>query len=214
MAEKVECPLCGSSEYRHHHRDERRDYFRCTECQLVFVPAKQRLTSDEEKAVYDQHQNHPDDPNYRKFLTQIFEPVCELIKPPACGLDFGSGPGPTLSLMFIEAGYHMTIYDPIYATDKSALETEYDFITATEVFEHLFFPGKEIEKLISILKPGGWLGVMTRRIPLDKNFADWHYIRDPTHVCFYTEKTFYWIANRYNLRLKYSDNDVYLLQKK
>lgn len=214
MIEKVECPLCNSSKFKHYHRDERRDYFRCTECHLVFVPASQRLSIDEEKAVYDQHENYPDDPDYRKFLSQMVTPICDRIKPPACGLDFGSGPGPTLSLMFSEAGYNMGIYDPVYAPDKSALESEYYFITATEVFEHLFFPGKELEKLISILKPGGWLGVMTKRIPSDLKFSDWHYIRDPTHVCFYAEKTFHWIASRYNLRLNCSDNDVYLLQKK
>lgn len=214
MIEKVECPLCCNLKYKHHHRDDRRDYFRCTECHLVFVPAKQRLTIDEEKLVYDQHENHPDDPGYRKFLSQIFAPVCELIKSPARGLDFGAGPGPTLSLMFAEAGYDMAIYDPVYAPDESVLVAEYDFITATEVFEHLFFPGKEIEKLISILKPSGWLGVMTGRIPSECKFSDWHYIRDPTHVCFYAEKTFHWIASRYNLRLNLLDNDVYLLQKK
>ena len=214
MIEKLECPLCGRSKSKHYHRDARRDYFCCAECHLVFIPPDQRLNIIEEKAVYDQHQNKPDDPDYRKFLAQIFAPVCAHIKPPARGLDFGSGPGPTLSLMFLEAGYNMAIYDPVYAPDESAFKSEYHFITATEVFEHLFFPGKEIERLTSILKPGGWLGVMTSRIPTELKFSDWHYIRDPTHVCFYTEKTFYWIASRYNLRLNYSGNDVYLLQKK
>lgn len=214
MTDSIECPLCNASKYKHHHRDERRDYYLCAECHLVFVPGSQRLTIDEEKAVYDLHENHPDDSGYRKFLSRIFTAVCERVKPPAFGMDFGAGPGPTLSLMFAEAGYGMAIYDPVYASDESVLTAEYNFITATEVFEHLFFPGKEIEKLISILKPGGWLAVMTGRIPSECQFSDWHYIRDPTHVCFYTEKTFHWIASRYNLRLNYSDNNVYLLQKK
>jgi hypothetical protein len=128
-------------------------------------PAEQHISADEEKARYDQHNNHPDDPDYRAFLSRIFVPMQQRLNPGSCGLDFGSGPGPTLSLMFEEAGHRMTIYDHFYAPTSSTLDQPYDFITATEVVEHLHRPGLELERLWSLLNPSGLLGVMTQLVP-------------------------------------------------
>ncbi len=207
------CPLCASADHASYHRDARRDYRRCRRCALVFVPPHQRLGPDAEKAVYDRHENSPDDPGYRRFLSRLFDPLAARLAPGARGLDFGAGPGPTLSVMFEEAGHPMAIYDPFYAPDAAALERTYDFITATEVVEHLFAPGRELERLLGLLAPGGWLGLMTKRLESAEAFADWHYILDPTHVCFFGEATFRWLAERWQLRVTFPAADVVLLQK-
>ncbi|MFG6136546.1 class I SAM-dependent methyltransferase [Halomonas sp. B23F22_10] len=208
------CPLCASTDHAPYHRDARRDYRRCRRCALVFVPAHQRLGPAEEKAVYDQHQNSPDDPGYRRFLSRLFEPLAAKLSPGARGLDFGAGPGPTLSVMFEEAGHPMAIYDAFYAPDAAALERTYDFITSTEVVEHLFAPGAELERLLGLLAPGGWLGLMTKRVPPGvEAFAGWHYILDPTHVCFFDEASFRWLADRWQLTVSFPAGDVVLLQK-
>ena len=88
------------------------------------------------------------------------------------GLDFGSGPGPTLSIMFREAGYPMEIYDYFYAPNTDVLNNQYDFITATEVIEHLRHPIQTLNLLWKILKPGGVLGIMTETVPDHKLFSD------------------------------------------
>ena len=90
------CPLCGSEETSAFFQDWR-DYLRCSACLLVFVPPQQFVTSEAEKALYDLHQNSPDDPRYRRFLARIFDPLSARLVPGNHGLDFGSGPGPTLS---------------------------------------------------------------------------------------------------------------------
>ncbi|MCE9682723.1 class I SAM-dependent methyltransferase [Halomonas alkalisoli] len=208
------CPLCASAETTHFHRDTRRDYYRCTDCRLVFVPAAQRLAPEAEKAVYDQHRNSPDDIGYRQFLSRLYTPLRERLAPGACGLDFGAGPGPTLSVMFEEAGHPMAIYDPFYAPDPAALERHYDFVTATEVAEHLFEPGPELERLASLLRPAGWLGLMTKRVTTQQAFTRWHYILDPTHVCFFSEASFAWLADHLGMRVEFPAADVALLQKR
>ncbi|UYG06534.1 class I SAM-dependent methyltransferase [Halomonas sp. M4R1S46] len=208
------CPLCASPETAPYHRDARRDYRACRECALVFVPAHQRLAPADEKAVYDRHQNSPDDAGYRRFLSRLFDPLVARLAPGARGLDFGAGPGPTLSVMFEEAGHPMAIYDPFYAPDTRVLERTYDFITATEVVEHLFAPGRELERLVERLAPGGWLGLMTKRVSTPEAFAGWHYILDPTHVCFFSEATFTWLAGRLDMRVHFPANDVVLLQRR
>ena len=128
-------------------------------------------------------------------------------------MDFGSGPGPTLSAMFEDVGHSMTLYDPFYASDQSALDKRYDFITATEVVEHLHEPGRELERLWACLKPGGLLAVMTSLADDCEAFAKWHYIQDPTHVCFFHQETFKWWAAERQAGLTFADNDVMLFYK-
>ncbi|MCE8016027.1 class I SAM-dependent methyltransferase [Halomonas sp. MCCC 1A17488] len=208
------CPLCASPDSRLFHRDARRDYYRCGNCRLAFVPPEQHLSPEQEKAVYDQHENHPDDPGYRRFLARLFVPLRSRLTPGARGLDFGAGPGPTLSLMFEEAGHPMAIYDPFYAPDPAVLERRYDFVTATEVVEHLFEPGRELERLAAMLPEGGWLGLMTKRMTDEAAFARWHYILDPTHVCFFSEASFEWLAQRLGMSVEFPAADVALLQQR
>lgn len=209
----MSCPLCNSPAHEPFCEDRLRPYRRCRTCELVFVPASHRLDAAAEKGVYDQHQNDPADPQYRQFLSRLFGPVAARVPAGAEGLDFGAGPGPTLSVMFEEVGHRMRIYDPFYAPEPAVLQRTYDFITASEVVEHLFQPGEEFGRLWACLRPGGWLGVMTRRQPPGPEFAAWHYKNDPTHVCFYAEATFAWIARNFGARLEFAGEDVILLQK-
>jgi len=195
------------------YQDSHRDYFRCQICNLVFVPSAQFLSAEDEKARYDLHQNSPDDQDYRRFLSRIFIPMQELLAPGSRGLDFGSGPGPTLSKMFEEVGHSMAIYDHFYARNSSVLEKQYDFITATEVVEHLHNPKKELDRLWACLKPGARLGIMTK-LALDREaFARWHYKNDPTHVCFFSRLTFEWLAAQWQAELTFADKDVILFHK-
>ena len=208
------CPNCKTADGTAFHQDGGRDYFRCRTCSLVFVPPSQFLSAEEEKARYDLHRNSPDDPDYRRFLGRIFIPMQERISPESLGLDFGSGPGPTLSVMFEQAGHSMSIYDHFYASDPSVLERRYDFITATEVVEHLHNPRRDLDKLWSCLKPGGWLGIMTKLALGREAFADWHYKNDFTHVCFFSRTTFKWLARKWQAKIIFADKDVILFQKK
>lgn len=182
--ETMDCPLCKTSGALLFYQDKR-NFFRCPECSLVFIPPQQWLTAEEEKSLYDHHKNSPDDPYYRRFLSRLFMPLNQLLSPHSHGLDFGSGPGPTLSVMFEEAGHQMNIYDVFYAPDSKALEQHYDFISTSEVVEHLHHPMEELEQLWSCLKPDGILGIMTKRVIDQEAFVHWHYKNDLTHVCFF-----------------------------
>lgn len=207
------CPLCESAPANEFCRDLRRRYFQCAECALIFADPAARLKPDEEKAVYDQHQNSPGDPRYRHFLNRIAEPLVERLgKPGLQGLDFGSGPGPTLSAMLAEQGYDMSVYDPFYAPDASVLNRRYDFVTCTEAIEHFHTPGKEWRLLLDLVKPGGWLGIMTRLVPESGDFSNWHYKIDPTHVSFFSRGTFRHLARRDRLACEFIGEDVILLK--
>ncbi len=115
--------------------------------------------------------------------------------------------------MLEAAGHDVALYDPHYAPDASVLSEAYDFITLSEVAEHLARPGVEFDRLWPALRPGGWLAVMTKRVRDQTAFRTWHYITDPTHVAFFSETTFHWLATRWSARLEIVGADVALLRK-
>lgn len=207
----MNCPLCLNKNIQHYHQDKQRDYWQCGHCDLVFVKPEQFLSLQQEKSIYDQHQNNPDDLGYRKFLNKLLVPLVKQLTKEAKGLDFGSGPGPTVSVMLAELGYDVENYDIFYANNPELLKRKYDFITCTEVIEHLHNPHKELAMLRGLLNKGGYLGIMTKRV-IDKNsFAKWHYKNDPTHVCFYSDKTFEYLAKNLNYDLQIINSDSIIL---
>ena len=212
------CPLCNASAVVDYWADTkkgpyRREYYQCERCRLVFVPPWQHLPTDQEKAHYDFHENNPEDEHYRQFLSRLADPLKARIDLGAEGLDFGSGPGPTLSVILREAGFTTGVYDIFYATDKSVLSRQYDFITATEVVEHLSQPGEVLGRLWDTLKPGGWLGLMTKLVLSKEAFSQWHYKNDPTHICFFSRETFDYLCQSWGVTAEYPENDVILVRK-
>ena len=89
----------------------------------------QRLSPERELAHYNTHQNSPGDPRYRAFLDQLAAPLMARLPSGAEGLDFGSGPGPALSVIFGEHGFPTSIYDPFFAPDPLLLTRDYDFVS-------------------------------------------------------------------------------------
>ncbi len=147
------------------------------------------MTPLAEKQRYDVHQNTPKDCCYRQFLSQVLTPVLELIKPDDKGLDFGCGPGPTLSVMFQERGYEIDLFDKFYVNDPLIFSNKYNFITVTEVVEHLAQPGEELTRLYTMLEHGRVLAIMIKMLNVDINFKSWYYKDDLTHICFFNQAT-------------------------
>ena len=210
----MNCPLCLNSAYSHFHRDKKRDYFRCSNCQLVFVPEDQFLSDSEEKAIYDLHENDVSDEGYRKFLNRLASPLTEKLPPGSHGLDFGCGPGPALADMLVLNGFKVDLYDLFYYPDKSKLKDKYDFITATEVIEHIKDSANAFCYFEDRLKSGGILGLMTKLVIDLEAFSKWHYKNDQTHIRFFSAETFEWVAENWAFHLEIIGKDVILLQKK
>ncbi len=202
------CPLCDGTDATLYHRDRNRPYWRCRVCALVFVPPESWIDAVAEKTRYDQHENDPGDARYRAFLARLADPLLARVSRGAVGLDFGSGPGPTLGPMLSEAGLRVFPYDVFYAPDPEVWNRRYDFITATEVLEHLHHPRAELDRCFAVLVPGGVLGVMTKWVTEQPAFAASRYIRDPTHVCFFSPATCRWIARRWGTTVEFPAVDV------
>ena len=205
------CPLCGGASSLLL-RDER-DFQRCVQCALTFVPASQHLTAQQERGRYEQHRNAPGDAGYRAFLDRLLIPLIARLPPGAKGLDFGCGPAPTVSTMLRERGFVMRDHDPIFARGEQALARDYDFVTCTEVVEHLRAPSETLARLDGLLRPGGTLGIMTGVLEDDASFAGWWYRRDATHVAFYRPETLAWIGRRFGWTEERPSRDVAIFVK-
>jgi hypothetical protein len=207
------CRVCTIGETCHFGTFDGRRYDRCQRCGATLLDPAHFLTIADERAHYATHENHPDDPRYRSFLSRIAGPLLERLPPRQRGLDYGCGPGPALAAMLREAGHDVALYDPAFAPDPTALEGHYDFIACTETAEHFHRPADEFARLDGMLRPGGWLGVMTMFQTDDRRFADWHYRKDPTHVVFYREETMRVIAGDRGWRCEIPAANVVLYLK-
>jgi SAM-dependent methyltransferase len=208
----MRCPLCGSAEVRAFAGFRTSRFFRCDTCSLTFLAPEQRPDADAERAHYGTHENE-DDPRYRAFLDRLGAPLAERAPAGAEGLDFGCGPAPVLARMMEERGFRMRLFDPFFAPDEDALRRTYDFIACSETAEHFHDPAAELARLDALLRPGGWLGIMTEILRDDDAFTGWRYARDPTHVCFYRPETMAWIAARFGWSIEAPSRNVTLFRK-
>lgn len=207
--ESLTCRICKSNAVLFY-KDKKRPYFQCLVCQLVFVPAQFFLSPEDEKAVYDLHDNVSGDAGYEKFLSRAATPVLDYVTENegafqkgqvVKGLDFGCGPCPVLANMLSSSPHNIAVdpYDLYYYPQNAHFldrKDYYFFVTATEVVEHLSDPLTVLQQLWNCLQlNGGILVIMTKRVEgTIEKFRNWHYIRDPTHITFFHAQTFKWLA--------------------
>lgn len=206
----MKCILCESTNLSSYARK----YFKCNHCKLVFKNPETFLSIEEEVKRYSTHENTIESEGYVKYLSSILIPLLDTITENSQGLDFGCGPGPTLSLMIEKNGHKCDHFDPAFFPDVEKLKKKYDFVTSTEVFEHFHKPKLEIEKIWSLIKDNGYLGVMTVFYPVNEDdFEKWWYKNDPTHVCFYNQEVFDFLALKLNAKVTYYDNKSLIMHK-
>ena len=209
----MQCPLCFDSNTIFYHQDNKRAYFQCQCCKLVFVSPEALPSTSAEKSEYDKHENSFEDDGYRTFLNKLITPLITHIKPSSSALDFGCGPAPVLAELLKEKGLEVSIYDPFYADNIEVLEQSFDVITCTEAIEHFHQPAKEWSLFNYMLKPNGILAIMTKRVLSKERFKQWHYKNDPTHVSFFSEATFNYLAHRDTFSVEFPTSDVVLMKK-
>jgi 2-polyprenyl-3-methyl-5-hydroxy-6-metoxy-1,4-benzoquinol methylase len=195
MATETQCPLCESTQTAIY---QQAPFFRCEECALVFKDPAQRLSLTEERARYQTHQNSMENEGYVQFLKPVVTETKKHVPSRGRILDYGCGPGPVLAELLQIEDFKTFRYDPFFYPQGLENLPMLDGVTCTEAAEHFFNPNKEFSTIFSLLKPTGVLILMTELYPENQPIADWYYSKDPTHVCFYSAKTFEWLAKKYN----------------
>lgn len=214
MTDQNRCKICGDFGQRIEKMEEP-IYYHCFKCDFIFMDEEFWMTPEEEKEFYYTHENTSDNEGYvnmfKKFLDKAVVPFQDEIE---SALDFGAGPGPVLAMLLEEIGIQTDIYDPYFAPKKVYQGKRYDLITSTEVFEHFSDPMVEIEQLNDHLNSGSYLAVMTLFHGGVENFPKWFYRRDPTHISFYSTRTFEWIAQYFGFKMIVLDEKNVCVLKK
>jgi hypothetical protein len=141
---KGACPLCGAiKELLFVQGPDKRKYIFCATCFLIYVDKQDLLNKEDERKRYLTHNNSVDQEGYVQFLSQAIDPALKFLAKDMVGVDYGGGPGPTLSTLLLRKGYECEDYDPFFM--EHDLEKKFDFIFCTEAFEHFV-------SLIEILK--------------------------------------------------------------
>lgn len=190
----------------------------CARCGFISKPQESFLSPKEEIERYNQHNNSIEDPRYVLFFEKFIKAAfLNFVKKSTKGLDFGSGPSPVLAqILEKHYGFHMDIYDVYYSPEKIYEGKTYDFITSTEVVEHLSKPMDAFHLFNKLLKPGGIAAIMTLLHHNDEQrFLQWHYHKDLTHISFFSSKTMEYIARKTGFKIIYNDDKRYItFQKK
>ncbi len=208
------CPLCGSKDHQSEvaGQDER-EYVKCGNCWMIYVTPEHHISPEEEKSRYMTHQNGIEYLGYVKFLNRAVKPALKYLKDGWRGLDFGCGHVPTLNILLEREGFTCDYYDLFFFPEIPA--QNYDFIFATEVIEHFFDPGKEINQITNLLNSGGLLIIMTLLWKTESDLISHFYFRDTTHFVFYHEKTIRFLCKKYGLEILETDSErVVILRKK
>lgn len=200
------CKICGFKTREIRQKKFGITYYVCDQCEFISKDNNARISPKEELVIYSRHNNTIEDPRYVAYFVQFIEaavmPYCKSGKK---GLDFGSGSSPVLA-MILEKNYDfkMDIYDLFYAPEKIYENQKYDLVTSTEVVEHLPDPLTYFRQFKELLNDGGLLSIMTIFHPKDDAaFLNWHYMRDMSHISFYTPKTMAVIAEIIGLKIVY-----------
>ena len=207
------CIICKQNKAAVFKNIKQKRYWKCNYCEAIFLDKEFYLSSDDEHKHYLTHNNDVNDERYKKFLSNLMLPLIGRIKLKSIGLDYGCGPGPALSLMLREKGYQVFNYDPFFHPKKSNLLKTYDFISCSETVEHFHNPFYEFTRFNELLNDGGIIGIMTNFHSKENIFENWYYIKDPTHVVFYSKNTFLIIAKMFKWDCEFLNNNLVFFKK-
>lgn len=197
------CPLCSHDMIEFHHPQTHHLFHVCPSCEAIIKNHENCSNPTDEKKRYEAHQNDLDQEGYVTFLSAFIErAICPFDVHDL--LDYGCGPSPILGTLLHQLGYHVDLFDPFFYP-KEPLHT-YDMVVSTEVVEHFKDPIHSFHHIDDLVKPHGYVAIMTLFHPNDRDqFFNWFYIRDFTHVIFYTLKTLDMMMSTMGYERVYSD---------
>ncbi len=204
----MKCKICNSATKIIFNYDDDKIYKYCPACQAIFLQNNFIVNNIKEKAQYENHNNSFESKGYVKMFEDFLDYFWQdLDKNATNALDFGSGPGPVLAQIMRKRALHVEIFDKFYQPNPIYKDKKYDLITSTEVFEHLQNPLEILNLFKKHLKKNGIIAIMTLfHNNNEENFIKWWYRRDPTHILFYTPKTFEVLAELCGLKVVKCDD--------
>lgn len=221
----MNCRVCNSDSLEFQYKVKGWPLYRCSQCQLVQVtikPTCEQLIEIYSKSYFS-HSKYIDIKTLYKEYDRRLDILKKYLADNSKILDFGCAQADFIEFAADKYqfwGYDFSHYaiqkgkkknsinpDKLYSGnefDSLYRKVLFDAIVLWDVIEHLWDIEIVIEKLIFILKPGGYIFISTPNI--DANISKilrkyWAFMTPPEHLSFFTRKTFTYISIRYNLKL-------------
>ena len=211
----MNCLVCDTVTDRFVDRKSSILYYQCKSCECIFKSPDVHKDFAEQKERYDLHENSNESKGYKAYFQGFIDFIFPLSIWPKRTLDFGCGESTLLANMLRDKGIECDSYDPIYHPGIAYNSKKYELITLVEVIEHLHEPREIFLELIALLEEGGYLAIRTEFLPSSiSDFLKWYYILDPTHVVFFSEKTFEALCEDNGCTIIKCDNKNMILIKK
>ena len=211
----MNCHICDKPTESFRHEKTNITYYYCEACEYIFKSSEcyQDLTTQKER--YNLHENDEKDAGYQAYFQRFLDFILPLLDKPKTALDFGCGRSSLLASLLNKEGIDCDYYDPIYYPDTLNETKKYGLIVSTEVFEHLHQPREVFESLLDRLEEGGYLALQTQFHPNDvEAFKKWYYHQDPTHIVFFTAKTFRVLCKEYGVEFMRDNGKNMVLMRK
>ncbi|PMG78687.1 methyltransferase [Shewanella sp. 10N.286.51.B7] len=208
----IKCPLCShTAEF--FIQDKKRAFYSCPQCQLVFANPQSHLMPAAQLQRYGRANKAAKQKQLVQFIQPLLGQISAQQEGPLTGLNFGRVLDQA-SLDIIElAGHRLNQYDPFIKSDQQIFNQQYDFICCYRVLEHFQQPLKEWSLITNLLKNGGWLAISTSLLTDLAHFSKWHFKNNPTHVSFYQQQTFEYLAQNSEFKLLFAAKELVLMQK-
>ena len=212
----MNCHICDEITESFVHEKTNITYYHCKACEYIFKSPECHQDFDAQKERYNLHTNDEEDAGYKAYFQRFLDFTLPLVGEAKRALDFGCGESLILSNMLNTEGLKCDAYDPIYHPNREYNSKKYELIVSTEVFEHLHQPKVVFKSLLERLEEGGYLALQTQFHSNDREeFKKWYYHQDPTHIVFFTAKTFEVLCRLYDCKF-IADNgkNMVMIQKK
>lgn len=179
-------------------------FYICKKCGHLL---KEETISDVlEKQRYDQHIC---DDGYHKYMYGVYNKINPYLNK-GDSLDFGCGQIHLLSDILNSNGYNSYYYDKYYYPNE--VNNTFDNIILIEVFEHILDGYSLLLDLKSKLNSNGKIIIMTQLIP--DNINNWWYLRDITHVSFYSLDALKALAMKLEMCFEYDlNNSIFIFKR-
>ena len=187
----MNCHICNESTESFLDEKTNITYYHCKRCEYIFKSPEYYQDFDTQKERYNLHTNDELDEGYKAYFQRFLDFILPYADSTKTALDFGCGESTVLSSMLEKNEVSCDYYDPIYHPIALNNSKKYELIVSTEVFEHLHQPKVVFENLVERLEEDGYLALQTQFHSNNiEDFKKWYYHQDPTHIVFFTAKTF------------------------
>ena len=201
MQVKMNCLVCYSQNLKMIQLEVKGSFWGCLDCEYVFKDAKQRLILKDETQRYREHNNDLNDSRYLEYLLKTFNKISTYLSGDEKVIDYGCGPTKGLEKALEKTGYDVTSFDPIFFPKNLDKKVQADVIFCSEAIEHSYEPIKVFDHWEALISGKGWVTLRTAFHPGLDHLKGWWYLNDPTHVGFFSEATWKWIAEKYSWKI-------------